>query len=316
VVRDVQPPFAEECEGEDDGDDPQGYNPANDERAGRTTNGRAGSGNSSPGNVRIRPSDDEFAKRAPIQGIAGLLRLILAGLMLGGITIAAVFGAYRYATTSPRFSVRSLEVDGLRRLSKDAVLERAGIRMGQNVFSVDTDLVAERLFSERWIQGAKVERRLPATVRITLVEREAFALALVGDTLLIVTKVGEPFKRLEATDPAELPVISGVSLEEPGREPAVEKRRIATGLEVLRHYERTNLSRTYPSQEVHLTPGGEIVLTIGKQGIALHLGTGPWAKKLAMAERVLGKLHGRKGSPAMVFLDNRAHPERVVVRMR
>ncbi|MGC4063367.1 MAG: FtsQ-type POTRA domain-containing protein [Polyangiaceae bacterium] len=280
------------------------------------TNTRSASGRSTSANVRIRSAGDALSRKAPTRTVAGLLRLLLAGLMLGGITIASVFGAYRYATTSPRFSVRNIEIDGLRRLTKDAVLERTGIRMGQNVFSVDTEVVSQRLFSERWVQGAKVERRLPATVRITLVEREAFALALVGETLLVVTKTGEPFKRHEPADPADLPVISGVSLEEPGREPAVEKRRIATGLEVLRHFERTTLSRTYPAQEVHLTPGGEVVLTVGKQAIALHLGTGPWAKKLAMAERVLGKLHGRKGAPAMVFLDNRAHPERVVVRMR
>ena len=111
-------------------------------------------------------------------------------------------------------------------------------------------------------------------------------------------------------------MITGVSLDEPGREPAIERRRIATGLEVLRHYERTSVARIQPAQEVHLTPGGEVVLIIGKQALALHLGTGPWAKKLAMAERVLGKLQGRKGSVANVFLDNRAHPERVVVRMR
>jgi hypothetical protein len=35
-----------------------------------------------------------------------------------------------------------------------------------------------------------------------------------------------------------------------------------------------------------------------------------------MAERVLGKL-GQKGQvPGIVFADNEAHPERVVVRMR
>jgi cell division protein FtsQ len=245
-----------------------------------------------------------------------LFRILGAGLLFFGVTVAVAFGAYRYSQTSPRFSVRFVEIDGLRRVTRESILERTGLQTGRNIFSIDTDSLSRAIISDRWVQEVKVERRLPATIRINVVEREAGALAMVGDTMLVVTRTGEPFKRFELKDPTDVPVITGVSVDEPGREPAVERRRIATGLEVLRHYERTTVSRNHPAQEVHLTPGGEIVLTIGKQGIALHLGTGPWAKKLAMAERVLGKLKGRKGSVSSIFLDNRAHPERVVVRMK
>jgi cell division protein FtsQ len=254
--------------------------------------------------------------RRRLGGLGALIRLVGAGILLGGGTLAIAFGAYHYAQTSPRFALRQIEVDGLRRVSRDNILARAGVRTGLNVFSIDTNAIGQKIIEDRWVQEVKVERRLPATIRIRVVERDAGALAMVGDSLLVVTRAGEPFKRFEPTDPADLAVITGVSLDEPGREPAVERRRIATALEVLRHYERTATARNYPAQEAHLTPGGEVVLTIGKQGIALHLGAGPWAKKIAMAERVLGKLQTRKGNVSMMFLDNRAHPERVVVRMR
>lgn len=249
-------------------------------------------------------------------GWRATLRLIGAGLLIGGVTVLAAYGAFKYAKTSPRFSVRQIEVEGLRRVGREALLEKSGVRVGQNVFSVDTDSIGKKVLADRWLSEVRVERRLPATVRITVVERDAGALAMVGENLLVVTRSGEPFKRFETGDPTDLPVITGVSLDEPGREPAVEKRRIGTALEVLRHYERFAIARTYPAQEVHLTPGGEVVLIIGKAAISLHLGVGPWAKKLAMAERILQKMHGRKEAPSMVFLDNRAHPERVVVRMK
>ena len=272
-----------------------------------------------PGNVRTSakiPESSTTRQGMGARGVGNVLRAIFAFVLIGGVTVVAAYGAYRYAQTSPRFAIRQIEVDGLRRVTREAILSGAGIRAGQNVFSIDTDAVGRKILVERWLQEVKVERRLPATVRIKVVERDAGALAMMGDDLLVVTRAGEPFKRFESGDPTDLPVITGVSLDEPGREPAVEKRRIATALEVLRHFERMALSRTYPAEEVHLSPGGEVVLTIGKVGIALHLGVGPWAKKLAMAERVLSKMQGRKGSVAMVFLDNRAHPERVVVRMR
>jgi cell division protein FtsQ len=243
-------------------------------------------------------------------------RVIVTGLVLGGASAAAVLGTYRFAQTSPRFSVRQIDIDGLRRKTREEVLSLGHLNAGTNVFAVDTAAVERAILTEPWIREVRVERRLPATIRVELVEREAGALAMIGEQILVVTRTGEPFKRYEPTDPADLPVITGVSVDEPGQDPALERRRIATALEILRHYERTNLARAYAAEEVHLTPGGDAILTVGKSGVALHLGAGPWAKKLAMAERVMGKLRGQLGSVSMVFLDNRAHPERVVVRMR
>jgi cell division protein FtsQ len=242
--------------------------------------------------------------------------VILMGLLLGGASAAAVLGISHFAQTSPRFSVQRIDVDGLRRKTREAILESSHLTPGKNIFAVDTAAAESAILTDPWIREVKVERRLPATIRVELSEREAGALAMLGEQMLVVTRAGEPFKKYEPSDPADLPVITGVSVDEPGREPSLERRRIAVALEVLRHYDRISLARIHPAQELHLTPGGEVVLTVGKAGIALHLGMGPWAKKLAMAERVLGKLRGQKGSVAMVFLDNRAHPERVVVRMR
>jgi len=262
------------------------------------------------------PEPAQHGSRSRGYGLKTLGRVVLLGLLMGGGSAAVVLGTYRFAQTSPRFSVRQIDVDGLRRKTRETVIELAQLNPGKNIFSVDTKAAERAILVDPWIREAKVERRLPATVRVELVEREAGALAMLGEQMLVVTRDGEPFKKYESTDPADLPIITGVSVDEPGREPSLERRRIALGLEVLRHYERTSLARLYPAQEVHLTPGGEVVLTVGKTGIALHLGAGPWAKKLAMAERVLGKLRGPKGNVGMVFLDNRAHPERVVVRMR
>jgi cell division protein FtsQ len=255
-------------------------------------------------------------QRSHSQGWQAVGRVILMGLLLGGVSAAAVLGTYRFAQTSPRFAVRQIDIDGLRRKNREAILDLSHVTLGKNIFSVDTKAVEGAILVDSWIREVKVERRLPATIRIELVERDAGALAMLGEQMLVVTRTGDPFKKYESSDPADLPIITGVSVDEPGREPSLERRRIGLALEVFRHYERTSLARLYPAQELHLTPGGEVVLTVGKTGIALHLGAGPWAKKLAMAERVLGKLRGQKGSVGMVFLDNRAHPERVVVRMK
>ncbi len=134
--------------------------------------------------------------------------------------------------------------------------------------------------------------------------------------MYLVTRGGEPFKRLEEGDPFDLPVVTGISAEELARDRKREVERIGVALEILRHWERITVSKTYPAQEVHLTAGGDAVLTVGKSAITLHLGKGPWRKKMLMGERVIGRLARKGRVPGIIFLDSEAHPERVVVRMR
>jgi len=58
------------------------------------------------------------------------------------------------------------------------------------------------------------------------------------------------------------------------------------------------------------------VLTAGKEGITFELGKDAYRRKLLMAEQVVSEMRRKGRAPGIVFLDNQAHPERVVVRMR
>jgi hypothetical protein len=65
-----------------------------------------------------------------------------------------------------------------------------------------------------------------------------------------------------------------------------------------------------------LDADGSIQLVVGELGVSLVFGKGPVEQKLLMAARVLGKVRAKGELPKVVFLDNEAHPERVVVRLR
>ena len=230
--------------------------------------------------------------------------------------VALAWGLRHYALTTPRFAIQELQISGSKRFSEAELARQGGFELGDNLLALDSDQVEQRLLTNPWIKQVKVTRKLPGVLAVELEERDAAALAVVGGQLYLVTRDGEPFKRLESKDPSDLPLITGISAENIARDRPREIERIATAMQVIRAYDRIPMSKVHPAQEAHLEKGGAVTLIIGKKGIALHLGKGPWRRKLLMGWRVMGRLSRKGQLPGIVFLDNEAHPERVVVRMR
>jgi cell division protein FtsQ len=270
-----------------------------------------------PGQVADRSAPAVgLGRRGPLAVLWQGLKLSVGLLVVASISVAIAWGAHRYALTTPRFSIREFDVKGNRHHSADQLARIAGVQRGQNLFAVDASSAEQHLLENPWVRQAKVGRALPGTLRIEVVERDAIAEATIEDALYLVTPEGEPFKVVEPGDPTDLPVITGLGARDLAVDRARAIDRFGIALEVLREYQEQPLSRVYEAEEVHLSPDGSVVLTIGKRGIALHLGTGPFRQKLLMAGRIFSKLSPGGELPGIVFLDNEAHPERVVVRMR
>src|SRR5262249_55798463 len=127
---------------------------------------------------------------------------------------------------------------------------------------------------------------------------------------------GEPFKKHETGDPYDLPVVSGIRADDVAEDRAAAVSLIRRALDLIADYEHTGQAKSHPAQEAHLEDDRAIGLVVGKRATALHLGRGPYRQSLEQGSRVLAELQNRKGQASVVFLDNDAHPERVVVRMR
>lgn len=248
--------------------------------------------------------------------LTAALRLGLGLALVIGTSVSVAYSVRHYALTSPRFSIQEVNLEGGKRVSPEQAREQAGVVLGANVFSLDTALSERKLLENPWIVQARVTRDLPRALRIEIKEREPAALAVFSDRLYLVTADGEPFKELGPGDPSDFPIITGASIDGLSRDREREIERVREGLEVLELYARIPLSKTQPAQEVHLADSGDVVLTAGKEGITFELGRDGYRRKLLMGEQVVAEMRRKGRSPGIVFLDNTAHPERVVVRMR
>jgi cell division protein FtsQ len=285
----------------------------------RDPGGDEGSPLPGPATTTVRPPPQPAASSSRGKRPGSALRALqlAAGVaIVAAASVGVAWGARRYITGSPRFAVRTVLVEGAHRRTAPQIAAAGGVAVGQNIFALDLKRAGALVTQDPWVEKATVIRKLPSTISIAVVEREAAALVAIDRELYLATRDGDLFKKMGQDDPVDLPTITGIPASQVQSDRPGVVLAVRRALDVAEEAERTGIARRYPIQELHLEKDGSLVVTIGREAIALSLGHPPYRDKMEEASRILNELARRKANAAVVFLDNDAHPERVVVRMR
>ena len=298
-------------EGDDTVEEPAGVGAPNKHKATKGAEPRKRSRDEKPrGPGPLRRSLSAIRQRLQTLRAAASIVFVVAA------SIALAWGIKEHVMNSPRFAVKTVRVDGTVRRTPEQVAEIAGLTLGMNIFAADLENARRRVLQDPWIAEAQIQRKLPTTVTMQVTEREAAAVVAVDADLYLCTHEGDIFKRVEAEDPSDLVVITGLSAAQVATDRTLAIKRIRTALELLSSYEQRGPAKVYPPQEVHIATDGTMRMSVGKSSITLEMGRTPYRMKVLRAARVLNEVKRRSADPAVVYLDNEAHPERVVVRMR
>lgn len=109
-----------------------------------------------------------------------VLLLAAAGLAFGGAR----------AWRSSYLELRTVEVEGNRRVSTDELVRASGLHRGVHLLRMSTEGTARKVESHPWIAKARVERIIPSTVRITVTERSAAAVVAIGPRTYLADREG------------------------------------------------------------------------------------------------------------------------------
>jgi len=275
-----------------------------------------------PGAVsRSVPPGDEPARRAGrlrrgARSVLRMVQLVLGVVIVVGASGGVAWGMREYVLTSPRFAIRTVTVEGAVRLSAEEVARAGQVDVGENIFALDLDVAKASMSSHPWVAEAVVTRRLPATVNIAIVEHQSAALVALDGKLYLATRDGEIFKELDDGDPVDLPTVTGIEPDRVADDREGVQLSVKRALDVAEELDTAGISKHYPLQEIHLKKDGSTVAIVGRDAISIHLGPPPYKGKIEQAKRVLYEVRRRKAKPSVVFLDNDANPDRVVVRLR
>ncbi|HWP84499.1 MAG TPA: FtsQ-type POTRA domain-containing protein [Terriglobia bacterium] len=226
-------------------------------------------------------------KRAPAEGRRGsvppgrfrlrnwALRLIaLAGLAAGGWALV------RFASSDPRFQLRSLEWHGLQYASRPAVEAVFAADYGGNLYAVPLQQRRQALEQVAWIRSATLTRILPDRLSIRVEERRPVAFLWTRGGVQLVDVEGVI---LEAPPEASwtFPVLRGV----PEREPAERrKKRLARYLRLLEELQTEDQGGPPELSEVNLADPANLTAVVADAGgaVRLHLGDERFAERYAI----------------------------------
>lgn len=239
------------------------------------------------------------------------------------LVVAAIVGGagwgtralWVFATTSPRFAIETIEVTGYERAEEEELRGLLGIAPGENLFTADTGSARDRLLSHPWVREAQVERRFPQGIAVSVLERRPRALVDLGHLYLLDEK-DEVFKRALPGDPADLPVITGVSREDWTERTREARERLRGAVELLDAVERRAALAELPAAEVHLDEAEGPTLYLGDGETAVKLGHDGFEAKLDRLERVLAELDRRGERAELLRLDNRTRPGWIAARLK
>ena len=133
---------------------------------------------------------------------------LVACLVCAGGFIAAQ-RLWRWMGTSPVFTVRSIEVRGAQRITAQEILRLSQVHEGMRIVDVKPALAAKAIMGNCWIRHARITRRLPGKVLITVEERVPIALVSVG-RVYYLDKEGVLLPLFPATY-SDLPLLSGIT---------------------------------------------------------------------------------------------------------
>lgn len=266
---------------------------------------------------RVRKNRKKDQIRRPAESIRtsiGLVIKTLVGLMLtAGMGVMFII-CHDVVTQCDYFKTEAIIIEGASSLTRDEILQAAGIDIDANTFAVNLARVRERLLAHSWIAEAEVYRDPLRTIRIRIREYRPLAVIDLGRRF-VINHDGDIFTEASDEDSLAMPVITGVDYEDWRTEHASDGRVFSAVMEILAmNASDTGFFAGHGVREIRVDR--EIGLTLYLEGPvgSMRLGYGDYPLKERRAAGVLSYINNADGIPVISDLDLQS-PDFIVAKI-
>jgi len=140
----------------------------------------------------------------------GLFVVAIAGVALVALDVPGKLAlAAGDAVGNAGFRVKSVDIQGIRRMDPRPVYDIALDQKTTAMPLVDVSDIRRRLLEFGWVKDARVSRRFPDTLVIDIVERTPAALWQDEDRLMLIDAEGVVLDRVQVSQMPDLPLLIG-----------------------------------------------------------------------------------------------------------
>jgi len=240
------------------------------------------------------------------------MKFFAGASVLGIVSVALIF-THDLLVQCEYFKTTQIQLEGLRKLSRQVVLKQARVKEGENILSLNLSVIRSRLLSHPWIAEVDVKRELPSRMTIHVTEHKPLAFLDLGRSF-IIDDDGEIFKEKDKNDPNNLPVISGMDYSDLHSSGQPHGTPFASVLRLLRLWQ--SAGHKIPKVRVrNIEIDRELGITLRTSGRmkSIRLGYGEYQTKYDRLKSILKYIDTQKRFPKIDTIDV-SNPDRVVLR--
>lgn len=176
---------------------------------------------------------------------------LLKVFFVSGIFASVAYGVAQYVIYSPRYLVSGVKVVGANLVPAQDIVNAARITTGDNLMTLDTTEVAERVRQIPYVKTCAVRRSYPDRVVIEISERHPGAMILVNnhgyeiDDDCVVLGPLDPLEPYDGPTITNLPDVTAVEIGRPIQSPALH-----AALDVWKAFSTVPMSRLVQLSEL------------------------------------------------------------------
>lgn len=237
----------------------------------------------------------------------GFLLITLLALAGCGALVGGVVCSYHWLCRSDFFQVTSIDIIGSQEVSKETILQLAGVDVHANLLALDLDRMAPRIRSYGWIDTVNLRKEWPSRLRIEVRERRPVALLNTPKGLYYIDNKGQPFAPLTGQDELDFPIITGLenALTFHGNSVQIDSafERMQAILNFIGYARRG--SSSLPAQnisQVHFSKGNGVILFLADRPFPIFLGQELGKKSYSRLAKVLYWLYKKKEFQTVAYI--------------
>ena len=246
---------------------------------------------------QAKPRQKKFEWKSALVYVPLVLKLTLA-VSLGVLA----FVGYRAAVAASFFKVKTVDVDGATRASRDEIRVAALRLSNAGVWQADLEVIANEIKGLPWVRDAVVTRVLPAGLRVRVTEREPRIIARTSQGKLVW--VDDDGVVLGSASPDERDFfVRGI--EESRTDEAVKgnRERVKTALELANDLAQAGLSRRVSEVNLEDLRDVRAQLAGDDAAVEVRLGREDFAKRFRQALEVLDAQRGTARALFITYVD-------------